>query len=89
MRYKIIYMGSQVANFSGNSCAQKINKAQTKQAYMAGVHYFCGIWHQLCFLLSIIYPLPQNFLQIPFSPCTSGRDTGSVAVIAITPPFRR
>ena len=43
MRSTIIYPDSRVSDFSGNSRAQKLNKAQTKRANITGVQYFRGL----------------------------------------------
>ena len=55
VRSTIIYLGSQVSDLSGNSCAQKINKEQTKQERITGVKYFCGLWSFTCINRSGIY----------------------------------
>ena len=47
VRSAINFPGSRVSDFSGNSRAQKINKAQTKRVNITGVHYFYGLWYCL------------------------------------------
>ena len=65
--------------FSGNSCVQKLNKAQTKRVNITDVQCFRGIWYYLrvhqeewCQLCLIMYPLfitlAHNLHQLPFSP---------------------
>ena len=39
--------GSQVSDYSGNSRAQKFNKAQTKRVNITGVQSFRRIWYCL------------------------------------------
>ena len=69
--------------FFSKPARTKINKAQTKQAKITGIPFFAsfGLSHTSAEVASI-------FLQIPFSPCSTGQDTDAVVVIAITCPFR-
>ena len=82
VNYVIIPPGSRVLDFSGNSHAQKPNKAHKNQEKITDVPYFPGIWsclrthqHEWCQICLILYPLfikiPQNLLQTPFSPPSS------------------
>ena len=45
MRSTIIFPGSRISDFAGNSRVQKLNKPQTKQANITVVQYFCRLWY--------------------------------------------
>ena len=71
----IIFPGYQVSDFSGNSRAQKLNKAQTKRENIMGIQYFNAYQQGVVSstLYSIIYNLfilfPSYFCaQLPFLP---------------------
>ena len=73
---KIISPGYQLSDFAGNLRARKLNKAQTKQANITGVHYF-SVYQQgvvsstssfIIYHISSFY-FPHNFVpNFPFSP---------------------
>ena len=75
----MISPGSWVLYFAGDLCAQKLNKAQTKQVDTTGLNCFTGFWYwlcvhqqKLCQLCLVVYDLfitlPHSFCQILFSP---------------------
>ena len=88
----VISPGYQVSDFSGNSRAQKLNRAKTKQESIAGIQYFSRyqlgvVSSTLTFIiyhLSSFYP-PHNFSpNFPFCPCHHHRHQQST-----TPPWIR
>ena len=73
--------------------ARKPKKAQTKLVNITGLQYFRAYQQVGSTLSFILYPLfillPHYLRQLSSSPCSAGRDTDAVAVIAIACLFRR
>ena len=82
------------SDFAGNFCAQKSNKAQTKQANITGVHYFPVIWSwlrahqqgwcQLFLIFSLLY-FPKKLYQLPL---LSPLHFGALRLCCVLTPLR-
>ena len=97
VRSTIIFPGSWVLDFSGNSCAQNPNKAQTKRADIMGIQYFCGLWYWsgVNFVLSVFILSSFYFLLIcanyppQYPDHIDGRQRCQISTITSPPPNRR
>ena len=90
--YEVQYtfsLGSQVWYFSGNSWIQKLNKTHTNQDNIASIQYFCLTCASIVAVSTLSYNLSSlhftssQFLQLPFYPRSSGKDTDAVEAIAV------
>ena len=93
----IIFPGSRVSDFSRNSRAQKLNKAQTdkvsehnRRAVFSRVlifHTHQQKWRHLCFILYPLFILlPHNLRQLPFSPPPPLEHTAAILDRMSVPP---
>ena len=81
----IIFPGSRISDFSGNSRAQKLNKAQTKRANITGVQFFAvsGILNASIEVASALFYHLSLFSSSPFAPTSLFASTSAFASASV------